>query len=455
MASGPLRLDWQAIVTKLEALGVEPNASCLICIPVAGVYLLSALAERLEWRATYRVADYDYSDWDDLYQIVEDTIGGLDPMCDDLIAEIVSQTTTNVTNNVTQVVNNAAATAEMCCYMAENPVNVPPVSEVPPPGTSEDRDELCKIAQAAHDEGINFLDTAFDMAEIFGSLTIGSIAAALALLVLSIPASLVLGVIVAILALVLADAPEDTAALWNSIKHDVVCAIINAPTATAAKEAVNSVIDDAVAEAEAPAAVATLFKLIYHQGTINDIWNMNPDYDTSGYSSDYCDDCGSPIVGGYSYIVTEWLGPEVLEFHVGGVAAPSPPTPFVNGGGHWGSPAIIPCKVVNTAVGVTGPAGDLVYNNATAVVTGSPKLNVGIKNHDIGIDTLDSATIEQFKLIVSYNGGASYLEQSFPTSSADDGGCMTFNDSTGRLTVDLCTESGLTSHTITIDFDMA
>lgn len=74
-----LRISWADIQTKCQGAGFDEDESCLLVLPAAGAYLLAAIAEPLHWEATFRVDDYDFSDWDFLQQIVDRTLDGLDP----------------------------------------------------------------------------------------------------------------------------------------------------------------------------------------------------------------------------------------------------------------------------------------------------------------------------------------------------------------------------------------
>lgn len=71
------RVDWNAIKEHIQVSPYDEAEPVLVIIPHAGRHLLLALAERLEWRATYSGFGYDYEDWDYLQSIVAETQSGL------------------------------------------------------------------------------------------------------------------------------------------------------------------------------------------------------------------------------------------------------------------------------------------------------------------------------------------------------------------------------------------
>jgi hypothetical protein len=73
------RVDWPSISKLIEASGYLPEEPFLFVLPHAGRHLLLAIAERLEWRATYndKQHGYDFADWDELQALVAATHAGL------------------------------------------------------------------------------------------------------------------------------------------------------------------------------------------------------------------------------------------------------------------------------------------------------------------------------------------------------------------------------------------
>lgn len=72
-----IRIDWDSIKQTIEASGYDAREPFLFVMPHAGRHLLLAIADRLEWEASFRGFDYSYDDWDELQAIVADTHKGL------------------------------------------------------------------------------------------------------------------------------------------------------------------------------------------------------------------------------------------------------------------------------------------------------------------------------------------------------------------------------------------
>lgn len=278
----PMRIDWPLLKARMEAAGVEPAASCLICVTEAGRQLFLAISERLTWRATYRVDGYDYGDFAELQDYIDDTIGALTVAdCSEIVNNIVTQVVTQIQTSITQ----AQYYTDACCFLEDgNPPNIPPPSEEPPPANSEDRDALCIQAQIAHDKGKAFLEQVFDYAELGGGITAALITLLLA--GLALPLVLLAFLIGFIVTIVADDFTDDALTGWEDLKHDIICAIVNAGSATQAKADVDAVID----ASSLPGVIKDLFKVLYSQAAINQIWNGDFE-DTAGYSADYCQDC--------------------------------------------------------------------------------------------------------------------------------------------------------------------
>jgi hypothetical protein len=71
---GTVRIDWEAIKARW---GSEVDELHLALLPKGAAQLLLAISDRLQWEATYRIAGYDFSDWDELQTIVDLGLGGL------------------------------------------------------------------------------------------------------------------------------------------------------------------------------------------------------------------------------------------------------------------------------------------------------------------------------------------------------------------------------------------
>lgn len=67
------RVSWPTI----KARSSQEDAPFLFVLPDGGRFLLLAIVEWFRWEATYRLDNYDFSDWDELQAIVEATIAGL------------------------------------------------------------------------------------------------------------------------------------------------------------------------------------------------------------------------------------------------------------------------------------------------------------------------------------------------------------------------------------------
>lgn len=281
----PFRFDWELLKTRMGQAGESPTDPCLICIPKAGAKILVALMERLRWKATYRVGDYDYYDWDDLQNIVDETEEGMSVQCDSLVAQITQE----ITNNFTTIINEKsiadAANAGICCFLDSQPDVDPEPDEIIP--TGDDRDEVCKSAQLAHDNGRAFLSRVFNYGKAGGGLSAGLIAFIIGLYAISLPAALLLTVVGVLVAIITDLATDEAEASWLAMKGDVVCAIYYATNPLEAKLEVDAVID----ETNATGLSKQLFKALYSQAQINKIFN-NQVGDASAYSVGYCEACG-------------------------------------------------------------------------------------------------------------------------------------------------------------------
>lgn len=72
-----VRVNWPHIMDTIEASGYDPREPFLFILPHAGRHLLLAIADRLEWQASFRDFGYNFADWDELQDIVAETHHGL------------------------------------------------------------------------------------------------------------------------------------------------------------------------------------------------------------------------------------------------------------------------------------------------------------------------------------------------------------------------------------------
>lgn len=203
--------------------------------------------------------------------------------------DLVDLITTAVTNNLTTVINNQTiinnSNAGVCCYIDEQPINVPePGSTSPNPGA--ERDSLCRQAQLAHDNGLSFLGDVFGLANTGITLSAGVVAVIVGLYAMTLPFALLATLITVVASIVgqsLSQAAQDD---WEAIKEDVVCAIYSALSSGGAYTEVQNVIQSA----SIGSLSKDLFSTIYNPGQVDKIWNREIG-DDSAYSEDYCDDC--------------------------------------------------------------------------------------------------------------------------------------------------------------------
>lgn len=72
------RVDWQKILTKIDAQGLAVSDLVLLAVPIGGREILaSIIGDRLEWPATYRTGDHESNDWDELEAFGNQIIKGL------------------------------------------------------------------------------------------------------------------------------------------------------------------------------------------------------------------------------------------------------------------------------------------------------------------------------------------------------------------------------------------
>lgn len=283
----PIRIDWPGLLERIEAAGDDPAAFCIMCVPIGGRHLVYSIMELLRYEATYRVNDYDYSDWTYLMDIVDDTEEGIMASCD----EVLNAITTAISNQSIII----QASSDACCFLESGLPAIDPPAETHPPGGSggiPSAASLCISAQKAHDEGRNFLEDILNYAAAGGAITAGYISFAIAAYALSVPLALIATIAIAIAAIVSDLLADDALQAWDDLKADLVCAMYTSATAEAAK----AQIDGAINGADVPDFFKTLFKSIYSQAQINKIWTYDVG-DTTGYTEDYCESCpgGTPF----------------------------------------------------------------------------------------------------------------------------------------------------------------
>lgn len=283
--SEPFRIDWPELRDRIIEAGEEPASFCLSCLPVGGIKLILASLERLRWESTYRVDDYDFADFDDLLNIIDDTERSLSMVCEDVL--------TQITNIVRTEVTVIQASQDACCYLdSGQPTVDPPATDLPPGGggSPPSGDELCKSAQLAHDNGTAFLNEVMTFGAAGGAITAGYLSFALAAYALSIPLALIATMIIALVAVLLDILGDELKADWVAMKAAAVCAIYTASTAGEARAQVHDVIDNlGVSD-----TTKTIFKALYNQSQINRIWS-NEVGDTTGYDASYCDSCSEEV----------------------------------------------------------------------------------------------------------------------------------------------------------------
>jgi len=280
--SEPFRYDWVAALQRIDEAGENPASFCLYCLPIAGAQMLGALIERLHWRASFRVDDYDYSDWEFLQDIVENTEIGLMGNCDDIVQTIIDEVTTVINNSTTTIISGQ----DVCCYMEGGHDINEPDPDPTEQGTGSEKDELCKAAQKGHDNGSTFLEEVLSFGVAGGSISVGLIAFMIAAYALTLPLALLASLIGILTGIVLDLSSEQVLTDWSSIKKDIVCAIYSATSADQAHSNVQGVID----AADILGVSKSLFGLIYNQAQINKVWLANVG-DLSTYTAAYCIDC--------------------------------------------------------------------------------------------------------------------------------------------------------------------
>lgn len=350
--SQPFRYDWLGALNRITEAGEDPASFCLYCLPKAGVLLLTALLERGRWPATYRTEGVDHltdEEWQFLTDIVDDTEVGLMSNCDTIITNIVNQ----VTNNVTSVVHNIQAAQDMCCYIDQTgaPMEEPDPSEEPP-GPTNERGHRCARAMHAHDTGEEFLGNIWDYLSAGGTLTAGVLAFFLLALAnpATFPVALVSLVIAAIVAAALLFNKSEILAVWGSLQVEIACCFFTSETATEAKTCIDEKIDAATEDI----SLRFIFKSIYNQEQVNNIWEGAEGYGQGGYTGEECADCVLP--GGAL---------EVLGFGFRLAAAGIAPGCQDNHWAvYWGSEGIgTSSDLVNTPGGVNPSMGDFLTNH--------------------------------------------------------------------------------------------
>jgi len=244
----------------------------------------------------------------------------------DLVGDIVSQITETVTEIVTNQTVYQAASQGVCCYGDNQPTIDPPGTNTVPTGA--ERDDLCKSAQLAHDNGEKFLTHVFDYGAAGGAVSAGLIGFILALYAISLPVALLLSLVGLLVKFILDLAGDDVILNWVNIKPGIVCEIFSAASAEVAKMNVDAFLDGSVLSTTEKA----LFKSLYSQAQINKIFEDDIG-STIAYSANYC--VGCPDSNAFSFLFTFdtdvegwnddvvfWESPGVVRMNVSGSTGP-------------------------------------------------------------------------------------------------------------------------------------
>lgn len=118
-----IRIDWPQIVSRIGASSLD--APFLFVLPASGRDLLLAITERLKWQASYRMGEYDYSDWDSLQTYVASTEYGLMTGVNmqallDLLTDIYTQ---QLKNELTDISNTSKLETAIEALSFANQIN--------------------------------------------------------------------------------------------------------------------------------------------------------------------------------------------------------------------------------------------------------------------------------------------------------------------------------------------
>lgn len=311
--SGAIRIDWQTIKTRYASNLVD---AYLVVVPRVFASLVLAIQERLHWRATYRIDGYDYADWDELQAIIDTGLAGL---TDGIMLQELLDNTDGLETLLTQILEKPCCDTSTVTEIITDGDGIP----IPPGDEGDDFEvgvgdapagtdwattyppELCANAQAFVDSLDNWVlgvQTARDLV-IGGVMAVAAAAVAVVasqlvavgLVTTTVAGALGAGIrvvqaIAAIRDLFTLDESEYTAAIaelaQQSVKDELVCAIIGANTPAAAEMALDAAM---VEHAPNASSFVSALPLRFFLASA-----MRLELDGSGYAG--CPDCDEPPV---------------------------------------------------------------------------------------------------------------------------------------------------------------
>lgn len=309
-----LAIDWLALKNRIGEENLE--APTLVCVPRAGAFLLLSIGARLRWESTFRNGEYDFSDWDNLQRIVEDTMGALseDNMIDlTQIEETLEQLVAAV-----QAQNNTTLLEIQCCENnvtrdqlpesdVEKDVGNPPIS----PDWPTFNDYLCSAGYGLADE---LALRCYDLRAL-QSAGIGGIASLTA--VFAAWFAVFVGVVLSEAAAI-TDFFSGVADVnfWQElgekfennevIRAAIACALVESQNPLDAYGKYQIKIGELVGQGELTALEGEAAKILIVSGVMETIYNQqNPDgepLDFSKYDDKDCSACGQVVLGFVDYI---------------------------------------------------------------------------------------------------------------------------------------------------------
>lgn len=323
-----LRVNWQWI----KANGNED--------PFAFVFsslqrdLILSIIDRLEWRATYDTNGYDYSDYDELSDIVQEAksellkgwnVNEITEAINNLSAIVAGiQQTVQVNMDCPDITLNTCTSSNSLGVPTEPEEGQPvydeePSDETQEPDTETYKEYKCKLAHKLMDNRRAMIADFFAIVQ--GQSPYGDLYTLVSQDDLGHPVYVVLMKFMSFIASnVYGDLIDDALAIFDSVRDSIICAIYTAATPKGAKMAVESVIQGAEG-----AFVPKYLVEMFLADTVNfdGIW-IEGEYDVTGYESVACDCSFSPVF--------EWTHNAVSDF-----CQVSEPilTPYTNGLEYW------------------------------------------------------------------------------------------------------------------------
>ena len=260
----------------------------------------SALAYRLTDATGYRVFCVSNALIPAMSGCLSDNLDQFTPDAEEqLTKEVLSLTSsvclTEILSRLDAIIQ-AVKALDICCALSQgNPALDPPPLDLergvgdPPIGENweEYDDYLCQALQAHVDICTDTLDTFTDALGAIGLIGLDMLAVYLAPVMA--PVSLLLALL-GVLSTILEDELfEQWQGELASYAQDAICAAFLSATPATAKQAIDAVIDSAVA----PPPNRMLHKLLWNQGQVNTIFNGEVE-DYEGYSAEFCDVCEVP-----------------------------------------------------------------------------------------------------------------------------------------------------------------